>query len=332
MPGAILYLRTLIATACLTAVALADPPTTQPRVGAFQTRFTDRSPHSPLDTQHKRHQIKVDDRQVYELSEHTFEVVVPETYDGERPFGLLVWVSPIATGRAPHRWLQTLEKNNLIWIGANDSGNERGVAIRFGLALDAVYNMTRLYNIDDSRIYVAGFSGGGKCSSMLGMIYPEVFQGAIPMGGVGFYRTIPVPDKKNMLYPNTFDRPPAKMYDLARKHRRMVLLIGDQDFNYVPVKTTYEQGFLTDGFEHVTLIEVPGLDHSLADDSWLEKSIQALDDPLIDEAKQLLAQADDLEKQGKFADAYKLYLQVSMHGGEALGVKADSRMGEIFEK
>lgn len=333
MPATATYrLVRVFAIASLSIVARGEAPATQPQVGAFQTTFTERSPHSPLDVQHKRHQIRVDDRQKYELSEHTFEVVVPETYDGERPFGLLVWVSPIATGRAPQRWLATLEKDNLIWIGANDSGNERGVAVRFGLALDAVHNMKKLYNIDEARTYVAGFSGGGKCASMLGMIYPEVFQGSIAMGGVGFYRTIPVPEKKNSLYPNTFDRPPTKMYDLARKHRRMVLLIGDQDFNYLPVKTTYEQGFLTDGFEHVTLVEVPGLDHSLAEETWLEKSIKALDDPLVDEAKQLLAQADELEKQGKFADAYKLYLQVSMHGGEALGVKADSRIGEIFEK
>jgi hypothetical protein len=167
---------------------------------------------------------------------------------------------------------------------------------------------------------------------MLAMIYPEVFGGAVAMGGTGFYRTIPVPDKKAMVYPNTFDRPPTKMFDLARKRGRIVLLIGDQDFNYVPVKTTYDEGFIKDGFEHVTLIEVPALDHSLADAEWLEKSIRALDDPLVDQSKDLLAEATELEKQGKFADAYKLYLQVSMHGGETFGEKADSRMGELFEK
>lgn len=322
----------LITTALIAQLSRAGTPSTQPQTGAFQITFTDRSPHSAIETQSKRHHIKVEDRQRYELTGESFEVVVPETYDGERPFGLLVWVSPIATGGAPQKWLQTLEKENLIWIGANHSENERGVGIRFGLALDAVHNLRKLYNIDDSRIYVAGFSGGGKCASMLGMIYPEVFQGAIAMGGVGFYRTIPVPDKKNMVYPNTFDRPPTRMYDLARKRGRMVLLIGDQDFNYVPVKTTFEQGFLVDGFARVTLLEVPGLPHELADESWLEKSVRALDDPLVDQSKDLLAQAAELEKQGKFADAYKLYLQISMHGGEVFGERADSRMADLFER
>ena len=71
--------------------------------------------------------------------------------------------------------------------------------------------MTRRYAIDESRIYVAGFSGGGKVASMLAVIYPEVFDGAIPMGGTGFYRHVPIPDKKNMLWPATFHQPPTKM-------------------------------------------------------------------------------------------------------------------------
>lgn len=304
----------------------------EPRLGAFQTTFTERSPHSPLETQNRRSHVPLHDSQRYEISDHTFEVVVPETYDGERPFGVLVWVSPMDSGRAPPKWLATLEKHNLIWIAANDSGNERGLGVRFGLALDAVHNIKQLYNIDDARIYVSGFSGGGKCASMLGMIYPEVFQGAIAMGGVGFYRRVALPDKKDMFYPPTFDRPARKMLDLARNKGRMVLLIGDQDFNYEPVKATHEDGFVKDEFKHVTLIVVPGLDHSLADEMWLEKSIAAVDEPLVIQSKDLLAQAETLEKQGKFAEAYKLYLQVSMHGGETFGEKADSKMGELFEQ
>jgi hypothetical protein len=98
------------------------------------------------------------------------------------------------------------------------------------------------------------------------------------------------------------------------------------------VTVTYETGFLADKFEHVTLLEVPGLDHRLADETWLERAVLALDEPLIDRAKDELAEADQLEKQGKFADAYNLYLAVSMHGGEALGERADARMAELFER
>jgi pimeloyl-ACP methyl ester carboxylesterase len=235
------------------------------------------------------------------------------------------------SGQLPEMWKQTLETHNLIWIGANRSGNDRGVGVRFGLALDAVHNIRKLYKIDDSRIYVAGFSGGGKVAGMLGMIYPEVFQGAIPMGGVGFYRTIPVPNKKGMVYPNTFDKPPKKMFELARTQRRFVLLIGDQDFNFEPVSTTYETGFKEDQFTYASLLVVPGLEHRLADETWLEKAIMLLDSPLADQARELFAQAVELEKQQKFADAYRLYLRVSMHGGETLGVKADDRIAAIFE-
>ena len=35
--------------------ALASGATTQPQVGHFQVKFTDRSPHSEIGTQHRRH-------------------------------------------------------------------------------------------------------------------------------------------------------------------------------------------------------------------------------------------------------------------------------------
>jgi len=322
----------LCASAATSAVAQSAPPATQPQVGHFQVKFTERSPHSEIGTQHRRHHIATDDKQRYELSEESFEVFVPASYDAERPFGLLVWVSPMPTGRLPKMWEEVVEHHNLIWIGANNSGNDRGVAVRFGLALDAVHNMTRRYAIDESRIYVAGFSGGGKVSSMLAVIYPDVFRGAIPMGGANFYRPIPIPDKKNMVWPANFAQPPAKMFERARKDARIVLLIGTEDFNHQPVTLTYEAGYTADKFEHVTLMEVPGLDHSLADETWLDKAVRTLDEPLTVGAKDELARATELEQQGKLADAYKLYLAVSMHGGESLGERADARMAELFEK
>ena len=313
-------------------LAQAAAPATQPQVGHFQVTFTDSSPHSELRTQNRRHHISIDDKQRYSPSDESFEVFVPHSYDAERPFGLLVWVSPMPSGRLPQMWEQAIEQHNLIWIGANHSGNERGVAVRFGLALDAVHNMTRRYAIDESRVYVAGFSGGGKVASMLAVIYPDVFDGAIPMGGANFYRSIPIPDKKNMIWPANFAQPPTKMFERARKDARIVFLIGTEDFNYQPVKVTFEAGYMADKFEHVALLEVPGLEHKLADETWLERAIRTLDEPLIVAAKDELARAIELENQGDFAEAYKLYLAVSMHGGESLGERADARMAELFEK
>jgi hypothetical protein len=48
---------------------------------------------------------------------------VPESYDPESPAGLLVFISPTDSGRMPGRYRQVLDDNNLIWIGANHSGN-----------------------------------------------------------------------------------------------------------------------------------------------------------------------------------------------------------------
>ena len=50
-------------------------------------------------------------------------VYVPESYDPGSPPGLLVFISPTESGRMPGRYRQVLDDHNLIWIGANHSGN-----------------------------------------------------------------------------------------------------------------------------------------------------------------------------------------------------------------
>jgi pimeloyl-ACP methyl ester carboxylesterase len=270
-------------------VAPSSRPATQPaaRVGAFHATFQDQSPLSRIEAQSKRHHIKVEPLQRYELSRESFEVWVPEDYArSEQSYGILVWVNAGDRGSVPRAWLPVLEEHRLIWIGANDSGNERGVGVRFGLALDAVHNLKALYRVDESRVYVAGISGGGKVASMLAIIYPEIFNGAIPIVGVAYFRHLPVPTEPNQsneprkLWPGMFERPPTPTLDRAREQGRFVLITGSDDFNRDPIKGTYELGFLKDGFRHVQYVEVAGMGHTIPDAQTLSRAIESLDAPL----------------------------------------------------
>jgi predicted peptidase len=256
----------ILATGFITGLALAQAttkPTSRPssapapRLGSFHISFTDQSPLSPLDAQRKRHHIREEDMQRYTLADESFEAFVPENYDARQKYGILVWVSAGNRGTMPRGWTELLTKHKLIGIGANNSGNPRGVAVRFGLAIDAVHNLKKLHNVDENRVYVSGISGGGKVASMLGMIYPEVFRGAMPIVGVTYFREIPVPNEKGKAYARSFDRPPAAMLNRARQGR-FVLITGSEDMNRDPTRATYEQGFKKDGFKNVEYIEVPG--------------------------------------------------------------------------
>jgi dienelactone hydrolase len=258
------------------------------RVGRYRTAFSERSPLSGIDTFLDRFDL---DRSAiaaadpaagaYDLAAETYEVFVPDTYRPGEKAGLLVWVSPGASG-AIHNpdLLKVLAERRMIWIGANNSGNTRPRWTRMGLALDAVHNMKRLYDLDESRIYVIGYSGGGRTASALAMVYPEAFDGAFCVYGVDFYRAVAVPDKPGAHWPPAYPPPPRSEARRVKQEHRYVLLTGELDFNRAQTKVYYGE-LVDDGFAHVTYLEIPGASHySGIGGEWFARGLAALDAPL----------------------------------------------------
>jgi poly(3-hydroxybutyrate) depolymerase len=208
----------------------------------------------------------------YTLADESFELVVPPACSADDPHGLLVWISP---GRAdlPREWLDVCAKHKLIWISANNSGNNRHFVARIGLALDAVRNMKAKYPIDPKRIYVAGFSGGGRVSSMAILTYPDVFTGAICMMGSNFYRQLPAGEGK--AYRATAGRPIEPLFTQA-KRLPICLFTGERDPNQPQTKANFE-GFKRDRFQHVSYIEVPGVGHNMPGAEWFAKALDDVD-------------------------------------------------------
>ena len=218
----------------------------------------------------------------YDLKDETFEVYVPPDYTGKEPYGLLVWVNPGPSGRVHEPWTKVLDKHKVIWVGADNSGNNRAGWVRLGMALDAAQHMPSAYNIDKDRIMVSGASGGGRCASMLDVAYPEVFTGGgIYVIGCNFYRIVeitpPTPGKPGTYYRRNFAKPKGKLWDLATRNRSHVFLTGDSDGNREQTEAYYNAA-KKDGFKHVTYIQVPGMGHSSPDAEWFEKAIVALEE------------------------------------------------------
>lgn len=217
----------------------------------------------------------------YNLSEETYEVYVPRDYDGKTPYGLIVWVNPGPSGAPPQHWLDVLDKHKLIWVGANNSGNNRTRWVRLGLAIDAADYVPTVYNIEAARLYVSGASGGGRCASVLAMSFPEVFTGGgYYIIGVNYFRIVELPkgpDGRPRYYRRAFDRPPAKQFELAAKERRHVFLTGDKDENRQQTEAYFDAA-KKDGFKYCTYIQVPDMPHRAPDAEWFEKGIVALDD------------------------------------------------------
>jgi dienelactone hydrolase len=192
-----------------------------------------------------------------------WELYVPASYNPEIPPGLLVYISPSDSGELPEGWQAVLDEANLVWIGANDSGNRVQVARRATYAMVAPALAARDYPIDSSRVYVSGFSGGGRVASMIAPDYPHVFRGAIYICGV-----------------NPWDKRESERADTVRANR-YVFLTGRKDFNRRETRSVH-RAYKRAGVENALLMDIPGMDHSLPSPAKLAEALRFLDQQSLD--------------------------------------------------
>ena len=211
----------------------------------------------------------------YDVSMEKFDIIVPKKYKKGDPHGLFIWVSPSPAPSISPEWEAVLAEKKLIFVGAHNSGNNREVFARMRMAVDANDNLRELYDIDDKRVYVSGFSGGGRVASMLGVTYADMFTGTIAFMGTNFYTDIVTLDKSEVFEARYI--PHEEIAALAKDQCRYVLVTGEKDFNLKNTSAVFENGFKKEGFKAVELMNVPGQGHQPPKADWLKKAIEFLD-------------------------------------------------------
>lgn len=174
--------------------------------------------------------------------ELVFQIRAPARTEG--PSGVVIYISPKPGARIPQDWERVMDRHNLIWVGAENSGNEIHVARRVGMALLALTAARDIAEVRPDRILLSGFSGGGRVASMMMPVYPSIFSHAIFICGANPILTV-TQDGLDQL-----------------RHKPMIFLTGTGDFNLEDTKmavSTYHQA----GLEKAELMIVDGLDHAL---------------------------------------------------------------------
>ena len=271
----------LAAVVVLSVLALAShaqQPVKEVRRGEFTISFTERSPLSARKVFARRFGWL---ERGYDLSRESFEVYVPADYQPNGSYGLFVWISAFPHGTIPEAYKPILDKYRLIWIGANHSGNKRvPFWHRFGLAIDAAHNMKKRYTLDLKRVYVGGYSGGGRCASVVAVGFPEHFHGGFYIVGCNYFRMLEVMRQPGSQW-SFFQMPHRGILQTVMRRNRYVLLTGEQDFNREATEVIAD-AYRSDGFNHVTYIEIPGMGHLLPGAGWFERGIAFLDDPSLE--------------------------------------------------
>jgi pimeloyl-ACP methyl ester carboxylesterase len=256
------------------------------RVGTFETVFSEQAPLAAIEVfldrfgRSESYLAKADPAHgEYDLAKESFQVHVPKSYREGDGWGLFVWVSPTESGKVPTPGTRAaLEQHKLIWIGADRVGNDRMTWNRIGLALDAAHNAAAFYDLDPERIYVGGYSGGGRVASALTLHFPEVFKGGLFIYGVDFYRRVPVPGQPGNHWPHWFPVPEKRRLEQIKAGTRLVLLTGEKDFNRLQTAVLAEL-YRDEGFEQVTYIEIPGAGHyDWPPKKWFSKGLAGLEE------------------------------------------------------
>ncbi len=307
----------LLADSASTGDQQTDARSSETQTGRFTTTFTEHSPStSPQNaltrmlSPRKANEVATKLRQglqgkpmpavCYKMAEETWDVYVPEDYEPGIPYGLFAFINSGDDSGLQGGWLPALKKHRLIFVGANNSGNEKDVIFkRVPMAVDAVHNLSKTYSIDPQRIYISGNSGGGRAASWAAMGYADVFAGGQFHVGANDYKTMHVPSPQH--------------FNKARQTGRYVYITGDTDFNREQMQTIF-QGAQRDGFRFVTYLQVPGMGHSVPPPEWFEKGLAALDAPLQTAAEETFEQAKQLVERGRQGDAMLAFAQAAAHG------------------
>ncbi len=219
-------------SSAVTPTALGSTGNARTTVAADQDEqhlFTERDPRGLPSELRARGETDVGGE--YFAGKESYALFLPAASQTQVPHGVLVWISADASGSLPRpEWRQVLAAHRLVWVGPNRVGNEREIALRIGLGLDAVGAAKRRFVLDEARVFVGGFSGGAKTAFRAQLLFPDVFRGALLAGGVEYYREVAANSRsKGSQWPARFGLP-ANLS--MAKTRPVALTTGPNDFNY----------------------------------------------------------------------------------------------------
>jgi predicted esterase len=208
---------------------------------------------------------------------------------------VLAWISPTPDGRLPPVFEPVLDELGFIAVSADSAGNDRPLTDRLQLVLDGIETVRRSWLIDPVRTYVSGFSGGGRCAAILQLALPDVFCGAVPVGGVDSHHNAPT-GRGDSFWPARLGKPLANDMRSLRD-RRIGVIVGELDVNRAEAAVRVDL-MKADGIP-ARLDVMPGLGHALPPAPGFAESLRWVDEPprearkaAVDEASKRLGRVE----------------------------------------
>jgi hypothetical protein len=155
-------------------------------------------------------EVIVDSVKIANTINESYAVYLPKQYNREKPSAIVFIFDPGGRGKVGiEPFVLAAETYNYILVCSNNSKNGP-IDINMEIANRLFESISTVYNLDPSRLYISGFSGGARLAGSLA-VSSDVFQGVIACGA-------------------SFDG--MDKFALQGNNFSYVGMVGDTDMNY----------------------------------------------------------------------------------------------------
>lgn len=255
----------------------------------------------------------------FDAAKEKYLLYVPATKPPQG-YALLVFIPPWSGAKIPENWAAILDEYGVIFVSATQSGNDKNVAFRrVPLALNAAYNLAKQYDVDPSRVFVGGFSGGSRTAMLMALEYPEVFRGALMNSGGDAIGT------------NIRPIPSRDLFALFRAQTHLVYLTGDEDSATKDIVRDSLQSMREWCVPGTHAFVMPHAGHETASGADLGSALQTLLDPAPADTSDLAAcrAARDGELNAKLEKVNALIANGDKAGAQSLLDAIDHSYGGL---
>jgi predicted esterase len=197
----------------------------------------------------------------YQSTAQHYELFVPEDYDPQETYPLVLFISSSSSPAGWAEWQACCRRKGILFASPYDAGNECPMKTRARIVLDVLDKLRRTYRLDTDRIYLGGISGGARTACHIAFALPEYFGGVIPICASGELRS------ERWLWHRVIER------------LSVAYVTGETDFNRAEVERLRQPVMEALGVRSKVWV-VDGMGHAIPNDHTLQVAFEWLEEGL----------------------------------------------------
>lgn len=228
--------------------------------GEYYIMFEDACPDNPL----------------FENLDRPFFIYLPPDFmNTSKPAGIHGFIHPSERWGMWEPYKTVFNEYNMIHFVPQNAGNSRDDATRIAMISAGIsYLKNGISNINASRVYASGLSGGGQIACHIGFDYATQIHGIIANCGCDYFRKITLSSGSDTTY-GYYQAFPVPL-EAMQTYLRVVIITGSKDFLHSNLVDIYTNGIQQDNITGM-LFDIEGMSHQMADATTLASAIAFLD-------------------------------------------------------